>query len=167
MMNEFQRLSSFKDLSGHWAIPSSRSYFDCFSSQFNTHDWCQKLDTLGFLIHEGMDLPEIIMGYCDCHSPIVVAAVKPTLEGYIQWMRWGDPQHVTTWFLDALTEVELAALLQDELRVRYQWDGVNCSHWDDTILDELVRRAESDHTKFAAWITSADLSREFQDRNHI
>lgn len=80
-------INNFKDGEGNWSMLNARTYFDMYSHEFKTLDLQEKLNNLGFLIHEGMNLPEIIMQYCDNHSPHIVDAVKPTLVFYIQQMR--------------------------------------------------------------------------------
>lgn len=63
---------------------NARAYFDMYSHEFKSLNVQEKLNNLGYLIAEGMELPEIIMRYCDNHSSHIVDAVKPTLLYYIQ-----------------------------------------------------------------------------------
>lgn len=164
---ERNSINNFKDSEGNWSMLNARTYFDIYSHEFKTLDLQEKLNNLGFLIHEGLDLPEIIMRYCDTHSPHIVEAVKPTLLFYIQQMRWSEPFHFTDEFLGDTTAVEMAMLVQDEIKARYAFGEVNCSNWDDSIVGEMTKRAGNDNLKFAEITRDAAFSKEYQNINTI
>jgi hypothetical protein len=127
----------------------------------------EKLNNLGFLISEGMELPDIIMQYCDNHSSHIVDAVKPALLYYIQQMRWSEPCHCTDELFDDMSEVEMSVLVQDEIKARYAFWKVNCSCWDESIMKEMAIRSENDKTKFVEILLNAEFSKEYQNRNRI
>ncbi len=160
-------IRNHKDSEGNWSMLNARAYFDMYSHEFKSLNVQEKLNNLGYLIAEGMELPEIIMRYCDNHSSHIVDAVKPTLLYYIQQMRWSEQSHFTDELFDYMTEVELAMLVQDEIKVRYAFSEVNCSSWDDSIANEIARRAGNDNSKLVEIVRSAEFSREYQNKNRI
>lgn len=159
--------NNYKDNEGNWSMLNARVYFDIYSHEFKSMKLQEKLNNLGFLIAEGMELPDIIMQYCDNHSSHIVDTVKSTLLYYIQQMRWSESPHCTDELFDDMTEVEIAMLVQDEIKVRYTFSEVNCSHWDDSIIKEMVIRSENDKIKFVEILRNIEFSREYQNRNRI
>ena len=162
-----QNISKFTDENEEWYIPNTRGYFDGGAHQFSRIPMQEKLNNLGYLVSKGMDLPQIIMRYCDNHSEHIVDDLKPTLLYYIQQMRWSEEGHITDELFDDMTEVELAILLEDELKVRYQFSETVCSRWDESIENEMVKRANGNKEKFVEILQSADFSKEFLNINKI
>lgn len=160
-------INQYKDSEGNWSMVNARAYFDIYSHEFKSIELQEKLNNLGFLISEGMELPDIIMQYCDNHSSRIVDAVKPTLLYYIQQMRWREPCHCTDELFDDMSEVEMAILVQDEIKARYAFSEVNCSCWDESIMKEMAIRSENDKTKFVELLRNVEFSREYQNRNRI
>lgn len=152
--------NQFKDSEGNWLL-NTRSYFDMYSHEFRSSSVEQKINNLAMLIDEGMDLPEIIMKYCDNHNSYIIDAVKPTLLCYLQLLRWGDPLHFTSSLLEDLSEVEIAMLLQDELSIRYSNSMVCFSNWDDSVFAQIIVLAENDNERIRGILTKADFTREF------
>ena len=140
---------------------NARAYFDIYSHEFKSMALQEKLNNLGFLIAEGMEIPDII------NSSHIVDAVKPTLLYYIQQLRWSEPCHCTDELFDDMTEVEMAILVQDEIKARYAFSEVNCSCWDESIMKEMALRSENDKTKFVELLRNVKFSREYQNRNRI
>lgn len=66
-----------------------------------------------------------------------------------------------------MTAVEMAVLVQDEIKVRYTFGEVNSSRWDDSIVGKIAKRAENDNLKFAEIIRNASFSMEYQNRNSL
>lgn len=166
-MSNRNSINNFKDDESKWSMLNARTYFDMYSHEFKTLDLQEKLNSFGILIHEGMDLPEIVMQYCDNHSAHIVDSVKPTLLFYVQQMRWSESFHFTDEFFGDMTAVEMAVLVQDEIKVRYTFGEVNCSRWDDSIVSEMTKRTENDNLKFAEIIRSAAFSKEYQNKNSL
>lgn len=162
-----QNISNFTDENGELYIPNTRVYFDGGSHEFSRLGVQEKLNNLGYLVSKGIDLPQIIMRYCDNHSEHIVEAVKSTLLYYIQQMRWSEQYHWTDELFDDMTEVELAILLEDELRLRYKFSEVICSRWDESIEKEMSKRAEGSHEKFLKILQGTDFSKEFLNTNKI
>lgn len=160
-------INNYKDCDGNWSILNARAYFDIYSHEFKSMELQEKLNNLGFLIAEGMELPDIIMQYCDNHSSHIVDAVKPTLLYYIQQMRWNDSLHWTDELFDDMSEVEIAILVQDEIKVRYAFSEVHCSSWDESILKEMAIRSANNKTKFVEILQNVEFSKEYKDRDSI
>lgn len=166
MINK-NNINQYKDIEGNWTMLNTRAYFDIHSHEFKSMALQEKLNNLGFLISEGMELPDIIMQYCDNHSSHIVDAVKPALLYYIQQMRWSEPCHCTDELFDDMSEVEMSVLVQDEIKARYAFWKVNCSCWDESIMKEMAIRSENDKTKFVEILLNAEFSKEYQNRNRI
>lgn len=160
-------ISNYKDSDGNWLMLNARAYFDIYSYEFKSMELQEKLNNLGFLIAEGLELPEIIMEYCDSHSSHIVDAVKPTLLYYIQQMRWSKSLHFTDILFDDMSDVEMADLVQNEIKARYAYSKVNCSHWDESIIKEMILRSENDKTKFVEILRNVEFTREYQNKNSI
>lgn len=160
-------INYYTDEDGKLYLPNTRVYFDYGAHQFTSINCDTKLCNLGYLISKGLELPEIIMKYCDNHSDYIVDAVKPTLLYYIQMLRWGESIHSTDELMDDMTEVELAMLLQEEISLRYmrydysEEENICYSNWDDSILEEMVNKAKGDKNKLIEILTTTDFSAEF------
>lgn len=157
-------INQYKDSEGNWSMVNARAYFDIYSHEFKSMELQEKLNNLGFLIAEGMELSDIIMQYCDNHSSHIVDAVKPTLLCYIQHMRWSEPCHCTDELYDDMSEVEMAILVEDEIKARHAFSEVNCSSWDESIIKEMSIRSENDKIKFVEILRNVEFSREYQNR---
>lgn len=160
-------INNYKDSEGNWSILNARAYFDMYSHEFKSMELQDKLNNLGFLIAEGIELPDIIMQYCDNHSSHIVDAVKPALLYYIQQMRWSESSHCTDELFDDMTEVEMAMLVEDEIKVRYTFSEVNCSRWDESIVKEMTTLSENNKTKLVEILRDVEFSREYQNKNRI
>ena len=162
-MDKSRFIRNNKDAQGNWSILNLRNYFDCYSNEFKSQSVELKLNNLGMLISGGFNLTEVVMAYCDSHSQYIVDAVKPTLLLYIQQIRWGEPTHFTDEHFDDLTEVELALLVEDEIKLRYlsSFNEVECSRWDDSILNEMVKRANGSREKLTEILTTINFSKEY------
>lgn len=162
-----QNINNFTDENGELYIPSTRVYFDSGAHEFSRLDLQEKLNNLGYLVLKGLNLPKIIMDYCDNHSEYIVDAVKLTIVYYIQQIRWSEPCHYSDVFSDDMTEVELALLLENELKVRYKFGEVVCTRWNESIEHEVIKRAEGSREKFIEILHNADFSKAFLNMNKI
>lgn len=144
-----------------------RAYFDLYSHEFKSMKLQEKIDDLGILINAGMKLSKIIANYKKDRSPYKIRAIHPSLLMYIQQMRWGTKVHHTDIFFDDLSISKLTKLLQDEIKLRFNKDKVYCSNWQQSIEDEMIKRAENDKNKFLDILFTSKFSEEFYNINRI
>ncbi|MFR9543088.1 MAG: DUF1643 domain-containing protein [Rikenellaceae bacterium] len=135
-----QQIQNYTDCDGNLYLPQPRLYFDCFAHEFSRMDFEAKINTLGALIKEGLSLTDEIQRYCDNRSPHVLTSLNITLLSYIQMVRWGKTHHVTDVAFEDNSPIELAQLLEDEIKLGYvEWSGkTECRRWNDSMLREMV-----------------------------
>ncbi|MFR9543378.1 MAG: DUF1643 domain-containing protein [Rikenellaceae bacterium] len=140
-----QQIKNYTDCEGNLYLPQPRLYFDCFAHEFSRIDSDAKLNTLGALISRGLSLTEEVQRYCDNRSPHILSSLNITLLSYIQMLRWGKTHHYTDEVFEDMTAIELANLLEEELKLRYSklLDTVEKRQWNGSVLREIVMNRDT------------------------
>lgn len=117
-------LDNFRHSNGNLFIPRPKVYFDGFCYEFNEKTIDEKLEFMSELVVNGLDLISEIEKYIEDHTPVTLMSLKQTLSYYILYLK-GEDAYITGFHgLDALSEIRLAAMLQENL----------VSHYDDIHL---------------------------------
>ncbi len=159
-----------KDCDGNITPPSAKGYFDYLSHEFGREPIENKALILARLIHYGFDLPAYLRAYKDRFENYITRSLACSLLFYIQTLRWGETIHYTNTFMeDNMGDMELAILLQEELKARYTiWEGI-CedklvlSLWGEQMFEDICHSVDGDKEKFRRILTTAEFSSEHKD----
>lgn len=161
-MINHRHINNFRDEEGNWFLPNSRAYFDAYSDQYKHRKEEDKLETLAFLIANGMDLVKIVRLYENNHSDYIIASLNNTLLFHIQFLRWGEMIHWTNEIMEDVPSSALAQTLESELKLCYR--GTNqeliYSRWNTNIEEALLKRVQ-DKKELKEILLKTDFSKEF------
>lgn len=107
----------------YYELIVSKTYLDCFSSEFKNKDTDDKLVNMSLYIKEGGDLHYAINTYKSVKSQYTLTSLIPTLLYYIDYLRTRKPMTVLNVLLRKyLSEHQLIEILSAELKERLYFE---------------------------------------------
>ena len=135
-------------------------YFNWRNSKFNNVTLNSKLNELGFLMANGLNLKECITTYKGERDTYTISSLSQTIIFYLMYIRYKDYYHFISDILSTLSENKLIQLFLYELSLVYDplEHDINCKFWSDSEVIEAVKAFEgnqSEKDKLKIIITSS------------